>query len=111
MRTTISIGLMINEDVLLPQVLLANHRRTHDLSLVSWEEFVHCKVKVNETCSEANRQFSDRNNDVLMNAQSLHNYCWSTLMAAVFGLSVSLIPLVGGGGGLVGGSVGNRSAG
>ena len=37
---------------------------------------------------------------VLMNAQSPHKW-WSTLKSAVFGLSSSLPPLVGGGGGLV----------
>ena len=38
--------------------------------------------------------------DVLMNAQSPHKW-WSTLKSAVFRLSSSLSPLVGGGGGLV----------
>ena len=38
--------------------------------------------------------------DVLMNAQSPHRWR-STLKSAVFGLSSSLPPLVGGGGGLV----------
>ena len=37
----------------------------------NWEEFVCCQVRVNKTCSEAKRQFSDRNRDVLMNVQSL----------------------------------------
>ena len=40
-----------------------------------------------------------------MNAQSPHKW-WSTLKSAVFGLSTSLPPLVGGGGGLVCESVG-----
>ena len=40
-----------------------------------------------------------------MNAQSPHKW-WSTLKSAMFGLSSSLLPLVGGGGGLVGESVG-----
>ena len=58
-------------------------------------------MRANETYSEAKRQFSARNRDVLMNAQSPHKW-WSTLRsAAVFGLSSSLPPLVGGGGGLV----------
>ena len=57
-------------------------------------------MRANETYSEANRQFSDRNRDVLMNAQSPHKW-WSTLKSAEFGLSSSLSPLVGGGGGLV----------
>ena len=42
---------------------------------------------------------------ILLNAQSPHKW-WSTLKSAVFGLSSSLPPLVGGGGGLVCESVG-----
>ena len=45
-------------------------------------------------------QFSARNRDVLVNAQSPHKW-WSTFKPAVFGLSSSLPPLVGGSGGLV----------
>ena len=45
------------------------------------------------------------NRNVLMNAQSHHKW-WSTLKSAVFGLSSSLPPLVGGGSGLVCESVG-----
>ena len=62
-------------------------------------------MRANETYSEAKRQFSARNRDVLMNAQSPHKW-WSTLKSAVFGLSSSLPPLVGRNGGLVCGSVG-----
>ena len=62
-------------------------------------------MRANETYSEAWRQFSARNRDVLMNAQFPHKW-WSTLKSAVFGLSLSLPPLVGGGGGLVCESVG-----
>ena len=62
-------------------------------------------MRANETYSEAKPQFSARNMDVLMNAQSTHNW-WSTLKSAVFGLSSLLPPLVGGGGGLVCESVG-----
>ena len=51
------------------------------------------------------RQFSARNKDVLMNAQSPHKW-WSTLKSAVFGLSSSVPQLVGGGGRLVCESVG-----
>ena len=36
------------------------------------EEFVHCPVRANETYLEAKPQFSVRNRDVLMNAQSPH---------------------------------------
>ena len=46
-----------------------------------------------ETYSEAKRQLSDRNRDVLMNVQSPHKW-WSTLKSAVFGSSSSLPPLV-----------------
>ena len=83
----------------------AHLRWTRDCSLVNWEEFVHCQVRANETYSEAKHQFSARNRDVHMNAQSPHKW-WSTLKSAVFGLSSSLPPLVGGGGGLVCESVG-----
>ena len=62
-------------------------------------------MRANETYSEAKRQFCARTGDVLMNAQSPHKW-WSTLKSAVFGLSSSLPPLVGGGGGLVCESVG-----
>ena len=64
------------------------------------KEFVRCQVRANETCSEGNRQFSDRNKDVLMNVKSLHK-CWSTLNYAVFSSSSSLSPLFSWGGGLV----------
>ena len=57
-------------------------------------------MRANETYAEAKRQFSARNRDVLMNAQSPHKL-WSTLKSAVFGLISSLTPLAGEGGGLV----------
>ena len=44
----------------------AHLRWTRDRSRVNWEEFVHCQVRANETYSEAKRQFSDTNRDVLM---------------------------------------------
>ena len=78
----------------------AHLRWTCNRSRVDWEEFVRCQARANETHSEAKRQFSDRNRDVLMNAQSPHKW-WSTLKSAVFGFNSSLPPLVGGGGGLV----------
>ena len=62
-------------------------------------------MRANETYSEAKRQFSDRNRDVLMNVQSPHKW-WSTLKSAVFGLSLSLPPLTSEGGGLMCESVG-----
>ena len=61
-------------------------------------------MRANET-SEAKRQFSDRNRDVLMNVQPPHKW-WSTLNSAVFGSDSSLPPLVSEGGGLVCESVG-----
>ena len=62
----------------------AHLRWTRDLSRVNWEEFVRYQVRANETYSEAKRQFSDRNRDVLMNVQSPHKW-WFTLKSAVFG--------------------------
>ena len=62
-------------------------------------------MRANEIYSEAKRQFSDRNRDVLMNVQSPHKW-WSTLKSAVFGSSSSLPPLTSEGGGLVCESVG-----
>ena len=52
----------------------AHLRWTRDRSRVNWEEFVNCKVRANVTYSEAKRQFSDRNRDVLMNVQ-FHCLC------------------------------------
>ena len=51
----------------------AHLRWTRDCSRVNNDEFVHCQVRANETCSEAKRQFSDRNRDV-MNVQSPHKW-------------------------------------
>ena len=62
-------------------------------------------MRANETYSEAKRQFSDRNMDVLMNVQSPRKW-WSTLKSAVFGSSSSLPSLISEGGGLVCESVG-----
>ena len=56
----------------------AHTRWTSDRSRVNWEEFVRCQVRANETNSDAKRQFSDRNNGVLMNVQSPLKW-WSTL--------------------------------
>ena len=78
----------------------AHLRWTRDRSRVNWEEFVRCQVGANETYSEAKRQFSDRNRDVLMNVQSPHKW-WSTLKSAVFGSSSSLPPLISKGGEVV----------
>ena len=62
-------------------------------------------MRANETYSNAKRQFSDRNKDVLMNVQSIHKR-WFTLKSAVFGSNSSLPPLVSEGGRLVCESVG-----
>ena len=51
-------------------------------------------MRANETSSEAKRQFSARNTDVLINAQSPHKW-WSTLKSAVFGLSSTGVRVVG----------------
>ena len=87
----------------------AHLRWTRDHSRVNWEELVRYQVRANETYSEAKRQFSDRNRDVLMNVQSPHKW-WSTLKSAVFGSSSSLPPLVSEGGGLVCESVGKADS-
>ena len=50
-------------------------------------------MRANETYSEAKGQFTARNKNVLMNAQSPHKW-WSTLKSTVFGLSLSLPLLV-----------------
>ena len=57
-------------------------------------------MRANETYSEAKRQFSARNRDVLMNAQYPRKW-WSTLKFAMFVLSSSMPPLIFGGGGMV----------
>ena len=62
-------------------------------------------MRANETYSEAKRQFTVRNRDVIMNIQSPHKW-WSILKSAVFGSSSSLPPLIREGGGLVCESVG-----
>ena len=66
---------------------------TRDRSLVNWEVFVCCKMRANETYSEAKCLFIVRNRDVLMNDQLPHKW-WSTFKSAVFGLSSPLPPLV-----------------
>ena len=76
----------------------AHLRWTSDRSRVNWEEFVRCQVRANEIYSEAKRQISDRNRDVLMNVSIPHKW-WSTLKSAVFGSSSSLPPLISEGGG------------
>ena len=83
----------------------AHLRWTRDHSRVNWEEFVRYQVTANETYSEAKRQFSDRNRDVLMNIQSPHKW-WSTLKSVLFSSSSALPPVVSEGGGLVCESIG-----
>ena len=62
-------------------------------------------MRANDIYSEEKRQFNERNKDVLVNDKSPYKW-WSTLRSAVFGSSSSLLPIVGGGGGLVCESVG-----
>ena len=83
----------------------AHLRWTRNLPRVNWEEFIHYQVRASETYSEAKRQFSDRNRDVLMNVQYPHKW-GSTLKSAVFGSSSSMPTLTSEGGGLVSESVG-----
>ena len=85
--------------------LEAHLRYTRDRSRVNWEKFILCQVRANETYSEAERQFINRNSYVLMNVHSPHKW-WSTLKSAVFGSSSSLPPLVSEGGALECESVG-----
>ena len=80
-------------------------RHAFGLKQVAHLWWTRYQVRANETYSEAKRQFSDRNTDVLMNVQSPHKW-WSTLKSAVFGSSSSLLRLVSEGGGLVCESVG-----
>ena len=49
-------------------------RWTHDCSRVYWEDFIRCQVRANKTYSEAKRQFSDQNRDVLMNVHFPHKW-------------------------------------
>ena len=58
-------------------------RWTRDCSRINWEEFVRCQERANETYSEAERQFNDRNRVVLRNVQSPHKW-WSTFQSAAF---------------------------
>ena len=91
--TRINLGLMINACRHAFRLKQEAHLRwTRDRSRANWEEFVRCQVRANEAYSEAKRQFSDRNRDVLMNVQSPHKW-WFTLKSAVFGLSSSLPPV------------------
>ena len=59
----------------------AHLRWTSDRSRVNWEEYVHFQVIANEIYSEAERQISVRNRDVLMNARSPHKQCVGLLKA------------------------------
>ena len=69
---------MMNACMLLASKQEAHLRWTCDRSWVNWEEFVCCQVRADETYSEVKHKFSNRNRDVLMNAQSPHKW-WSTL--------------------------------
>ena len=50
-------------------------------------------MRTTETYSEAKRQFSVSNRDVLMNTESPHKWCFA-LKSVVFGLSSSFHPLL-----------------
>ena len=58
----------------------AHLRWTRDRSQFNWEKFVRCEERANETYSEAESKFSVRNRDIVMNAQSPHQW-WSTLIS------------------------------
>ena len=79
--TRINHSLMINAGMLLASGRLIFGGPV--ITRVNWDEFVRYQVRANETYSEAKRQFSNRNRDVLMNVQSPHKW-WSTLKSAVF---------------------------
>ena len=77
-----SLGMMINTDM-----LLASSRRLifggPVIALDLLGKICPLSSEANGTYSEAKRQFSVRNRDVLMNAQSPHKW-WSTLKSAIF---------------------------
>ena len=52
-----------------------------DPTRVNCEEFVLCQVRANETYSQAKRQFSIRNRNVLMNALSPHTLSGGPLLS------------------------------
>ena len=87
----------------------AHLRWTRDSPRINPEEFIRCQVVANETYSEAMRQFSVRNRDVLMNALSPHKWR-STLKSSVRPAGVRLefviTSLVRGGGGQLCESIG-----
>ena len=99
--TRINLGLMINAGML----LASSRRFIIGGPAIAIRLTAKSLSAVNETYSEAKRQFSDRNRDVLMNVRSPHKW-WSTRKSAVFGSSSSLPPLTSEGGGLVYESVG-----
>ena len=92
--TRIILGLMINADM----ILASGRRLIFSGPMIApglTGEFVCCQVIADKTYSEAKCQFSVKNKDVLINTQ-YPNKWWSTLKFAVFSLSLSLPPLVGG---------------
>ena len=72
----------------------AHLRWTCDRSRVNCEEFVCCQVRANETYSEAKRQFSDRNRDVLMNVHLPHKW-WFTLNPAYLAIFCTVLSRAG----------------
>ena len=69
--TRISLGFKINAGTLLVSSRRLIFGETSVHSRVYWKEFIHCQVRANKTYSEAKRQFSNRNRDVLMNVHPL----------------------------------------
>ena len=102
--TRVSLGLMINADVL----FVSSSRLIVGGSVIALGltgKSFRCQVRDNETYSVAKGQISVRNRDVLMNTKSPDTWL-STLKSAVYGSSSSLSPLVSEGGGQVCESVG-----
>ena len=92
-ETRISLGLMINAGMF----LASSRRLMFGEPVIALEltgkSLFDGQVRANETYSEAKRQFSARNRDVLMNVQSPHKW-WTTLKSAVFSSSSSLLEFV-----------------
>ena len=74
----ISLGFMINARVHLASKMCLIFDGPVIGLWLTWEEFVRYQVRANEIYSEAKSQFSVRNRDVLMNAQSPHKLWCST---------------------------------
>ena len=73
---------------------------TRDRSRVNWEEFVICQLRANETTRRASISLVLETWLFLLMPRLIVKW-WSILKSALFGFSSSLLPHVGGGGGLV----------